>query len=332
MTVAVTVLLVLSSAPPAASVTVLFGLTTAVLLTTAPPVFGTVTLIVTVNTLPVSRLVMQFTTPAANVQLAVRVLTLALLLVPLLLGGLGWLLERYGLRRVYHLGHGAELLFTFGCSLIALELVQLIWGRAAMPYPLPAVLDQPVVWLQSFGIRFSAYRVFVMAVAVVVLGLLWLAMQRSRTGLVIQAALTHPDAVQSLGHNLPRLFGLVFAGGCALAGLAGVIGGPLLVTEPAMAAALGSMVFVVIVVGGLGSLKGAFLACLLLGLSQNFAATAQATILDGLLYFAWQPSPAWAKSAVLQLSLAQLAPVLPYGLMLLVLLCRPKGLMGRRAD
>jgi branched-chain amino acid transport system permease protein len=99
----------------------------------------------------------------------------------------------------------------------------------------------------------------------------WLLLTRTRIGLVIQAALKHPEMVESLGHNVPRVFMLVFGGGCALAGLAGVIGGNTYVTEPAMAGSVGSIIFVVVVVGGMGSLAGAFLASLLIGMVQTFA-------------------------------------------------------------
>ncbi len=110
-----------------------------------------------------------------------------------------------------------------------------------------------------------------MLVALVMLVSVWLLLTRTRIGLVIQAALTHPEMVESLGHNVPRVFMLVFGGGCALAGLAGVIGGNTYVTEPAMAASVGSIIFVVVVVGGMGSLAGAFLASLLIGVIQTFA-------------------------------------------------------------
>jgi branched-chain amino acid transport system permease protein len=93
----------------------------------------------------------------------------------------------------------------------------------------------------------------------------------TRIGLLIQAALTHPQMAEALGHNVPRVFMLVFGGGCALAALAGVIGGNAFVTEPGMAAAVGSIIFVVVVVGGLGSLAGAFITSLLIGLMQTFA-------------------------------------------------------------
>ena len=89
--------------------------------------------------------------------------------------------------------------------------------------------------------------------------------------MIIQASLTHPEMVEALGHNVPRVFMLVFGGGCALAGLAGVIGGNAFVTEPGMAAAVGSIVFVVVVFGGMGSLAGAFIASLFFGAIQTFA-------------------------------------------------------------
>jgi branched-subunit amino acid ABC-type transport system permease component len=110
-----------------------------------------------------------------------------------------------------------------------------------------------------------------MLVALLMLVAVWLLLTRTRIGLVIQAALKHPEMVEALGHNVPRVFMLVFGGGCALAGLAGVIGGNTYVTEPAMAASVGSIIFVVVVVGGMGSLAGAFVASLLIGVVQTFA-------------------------------------------------------------
>ena len=118
---------------------------------------------------------------------------------------------------------------------------------------------------------FPATRGFMMLVALAMLVALWLLLTRTRIGLVIQSALTHPEMVESLGHNVPRVFMLVFGAGSALAGLAGVIGGTTFVTEPAMALTVGSVIFVVVVVGGMGSLAGAFVASLLIGILQTFA-------------------------------------------------------------
>jgi branched-chain amino acid transport system permease protein len=254
----------------------------------------------------------------------------ALFVAPALLFVIGAAVERWGLRRVHQWGHVPELLFTFGLSYIVVELVQVIWGRAAVPYRVPAELDGPVAWLQHIGITFPQYRVFMMAVAVGMLGALWLGLTRTRVGLVIQAALTHPQQVEALGHNVPRVFMLVFGAGAALAGLAGVVGGNAFVTEPAMAGAVGAIVFVVIVVGGLGSLAGAFIASLLIGLLESFGKVSD---LSGAMVLGWLGVPVAPDNVlqpVLALSLSQVAPVLPYLLLVLVLIVRPKGLLGTR--
>lgn len=226
----------------------------------------------------------------------------ALLLAPLMVGGLGALFERFLLRRVHRFGHVAELLMTFGLSYLILEVVQLVWGRSSVDYRVPVALDGPLLTL--FGIQFPAYRAFMMCVALGMLAVLWLLLKHTRFGLVIQAALTHPGMVEALGHNVPRVFMWVFGGGCALAGLAGVLGGNAFVTEPGMAAALGGIVFVVVVVGGVGSLGGAFLVSVLIGLMQTFAVGLDVSV----------------------------APILPYVLMVLVLIFRPRGLAGARGD
>ena len=153
---------------------------------------------------------------------------------------------------------------------------------------------------------------------------------RTRIGLVIQAALTHPDAVEALGHNVPRVFMLVFGGGCALAGLAGVIGGNAFVTEPGMAATVGSIIFVVVVVGGMGSLAGALVASLLIGLLQTFAVALDYSLLNVFSGLGMNVGPDTFGYSVLNLTIAQTAPILPYLLLVLILIFRPKGLMGTR--
>jgi branched-chain amino acid transport system permease protein len=257
----------------------------------------------------------------------------AFVLAPLLLFALGAAVERWGLRRVHHWGHVPELLFTFGLSYIVVELVQVIWGRAAVPYRIPPELDGPLRLLQGFGVTFPAYRVFAMGVAVAMLVALWWLINRTRVGLVIRASLTHPQQVEALGHNVPRVQMLVFGGGCALAGVAGVVGGNLFVTEPGMAGAVGAILFVVIVIGGMGSLAGAFIASLALGLIDAFGKTSDASL-------AWLLTTQFnvavdAQSAgwpLLKLTVAQLTPVLPFLLLVLILIFRPKGLLGTRED
>lgn len=252
----------------------------------------------------------------------------ALIISPLLVGVLGALVERYGLRTVHKYGHVAELLFTVGLAFIIEESVNLIWGRNAVTYPTPAALDFPIFTL--LGSDFSAYRMFMLLVSVGMFVGLYLVLTRTRIGLIIQAALTHPDGVGALGHNVPTIFMMVFGGGSALAGLAGVIGGIFLITEPAMAATLGPIVFVVIVVGGMGSLTGAFIASLLLATIQTFAVGIEYSLTDLLALFGWQIDATGFFKDIWRIQLSHTGPILPYLFMVLMLMFRPKGLMGKR--
>jgi len=254
----------------------------------------------------------------------------ALFIAPLLVGGLGALFERYSLRRVHKFGHVPELLVTFGLSYLILELVQLVWGRSTVPYGLPAQLQGPLFTL--FGTQFPKSRSFIMLVALLMLLSVWLLLTRTRIGLVIQAALKHPEMVEALGHNVPRVFMLVFGGGAALAGLAGVIGGNTYVTEPAMAASVGSIIFVVVVVGGMGSLAGAFLASLLIGIVQTFAVALDYSGASALQSLGMRVTPETFSYPLLSLTISQVAPILPYLFLVLILIFRPKGLLGTRED
>jgi branched-chain amino acid transport system permease protein len=254
----------------------------------------------------------------------------ALVLAPLAVGLLGAGFERFALRRVHKFGHVPELLITFGLSFVVLELVQLVWGRSAVPYALPPLLDGPLFTL--FGTQFPRSRGFIMLVAVFMLVALWLLLTRTRIGLVIQAALTHPEMVEALGHNVPRVFMLVFGSGCALAGLAGVIGGVTFVTEPAMAAVVGSIIFVVVVVGGMGSLAGAFVGSLVIGLLQTLPLSVDGSLADLVARFGGQVTDTTPGHSLLRITLAQAAPILPYLLLVLILIFRPKGLLGTRDE
>ncbi|GMV44772.1 MAG: hypothetical protein AMXMBFR66_01700 [Pseudomonadota bacterium] len=281
----------------------------------------------------------------------------ALVLAPLVVGLLGALFERYALRRVHRFGQVPELLVTFGLSYVVLELVQLIWGRTAVEFLPPEALRGPAFTLvnsSADGLRvvagaaapalcqaadaavrvvcspFPATRGFLMLVAVAMLLALWLLLTRSRIGLVIQSALTHPEMVEALGHNVPRVFMLVFGAGSALAALAGVVGGSTFVTEPAMAATVGSIIFVVVVVGGMGSLGGAFLASLLIGIVQTFAVALDYSVGGTLGALGIRLPASAAGNSLLKLTLSQVAPILPYLLLVLMLIFRPRGLLGTR--
>ena len=252
----------------------------------------------------------------------------ALIIAPLLVGLMGAAFEKYCLRRVHKFGHVPELLITFGLSYILLEMVQLVWGRSSVDYRVPVELSGPLFTL--FGTQFPIYRGFMMLVALLMLLAVWLLLTRTRIGLVIQAALTHPETVESLGHNVPRVFMMVFGGGAALAGLAGVIGGNAFVTEPGMAATVGSVIFVVVVVGGMGSLAGAFLASLLIGVVQTFSVAIDSSLLGAAQMLGATVTPQTFGYALLKLKISQIAPIMPYLFLVLILIFRPKGLLGTR--
>ena len=240
----------------------------------------------------------------------------ALILAPVLVGLIGAGFERYFLRKVHALGHVPELLITFGLAFLLLELVQLIWGRTSVDYRIPPELDGPLFTV--YGTQFPIYKAFMMMMALLMLASVGWLIKRTRIGLVIQAALTHPETVEALGHNVPRVFMLVFGGGAALAGLAGVIGGNAFVPEPGL------------VVGGLGSLAGAFLASLLIGIVQTFSVGIDASLLSALASMNMVLTPDTFGYQVLSLKVSQIAPIMPFLFLVLILIFRPKGLMGKR--
>ncbi|HKT99347.1 MAG TPA: branched-chain amino acid ABC transporter permease [Paraburkholderia sp.] len=258
----------------------------------------------------------------------------ALVLAPLAAGLAGAAFECTLLRRTHAARasrlHGSvsplnALLLTLGAAWAIGELVKLVWGLQPLAAPVPAWLDGA---LFTFGgAAFSRYRAFAMLVAVAMLGAIYAALRVSQTGLVVRAALTHRAAVEALGHDVPRVQTMVFALGTALAALAGVVAAPLFVVEPAMAESVGSIVFVVVVTGGLGSLSGAFVASLAVGLLQTFAVSSDVSLGGLATPLGVTLAPAWRA-----LTLAQIAPLLPYLLMVAMLAVRPQGLFGQRGE
>jgi branched-chain amino acid transport system permease protein len=278
-----------------------------------------------------------------------------LLLAPPLVGAMGAGFERFALRRVHKFGHVPELLITFGLSYIILELVQLVWGRQALPFQPPeslrgslfTIVELPaaagglgLAWGEkpaecasvaaALCTTFPQFRAFGMAVAVAMLVAVWLLLTRTRIGMVITAALTHPDTAQALGHNVPRVLMLVFGGGTALAALAGVIGGALRVTEPSMALLVGAVVFAVIVIGGMGSLAGAFVASVGLGVIESFAVGIDRSLLDLFRALGFEAGPQSFGYALWSVKISQVGAILPFLFLVLILIFRPKGLFGTR--
>ena len=249
----------------------------------------------------------------------------ALLLSPLLVGVLGVVVERFFLRRVHHYGHAHELLLTFGLSFIIGELVKLFYGNYPVEYRVPASLD-----FSAFRVgvmNYPVYRLLMGGVAVAMFVMIYLLLSHTRVGIVVRSAIYRPRMAEALGHNVPLVFMGVFGAGAALAGLAGAVAGAFYTTNPNMALELGVMVFVVVVVGGLGSLEGAMLSSLLIGLVTSFAVAIDRSLVDLLALVGLGP---WAEGVggLFSLKLSSLAATLPFALMLLVLLLRPSGLMG----
>ena len=252
----------------------------------------------------------------------------ALVVAPVMCGLVGAVVEVYGLRRVHKNGHIAELLFTFGVAFIIDKAVQMIWGLLPVPYRVPSALDFTLFTV--YGTNFHAYRAFMLLISAGMFVAIWLLLTRTRIGLVIQAALTHPEMVGALGHNVPRVFTIVFVGGAMLAGLAGVIGGNYLVTEPSMAFTMGPIVFVVVVFGGLGSLAGCFVASLIMGLVQTFAVVFDVSLATVLAGVGLAVTPATPFAEFLTIPLPRIGALLPYLMLVLILLFKPRGLMGTR--
>ncbi len=252
----------------------------------------------------------------------------ALIIAPIIVGLAGAAVERFGLRNVHANGHVAELLFTFGLAFVIEEVIQIVWGKSPVDFRVPALLDFSA--FRIFSTNYPAYKLFMLAVSIMIFAALFALLKRTRIGLIVQAALTHPRMVAHLGHNVPLVFMSVFGVGTALAGIAGVIAGPALVTQASMAALLGPILFVVVVVGGLGSLQGAFVASLLIGLLQTFAVSANISLSDVFASTGFTPQPKTILEDLWRVTIAQVAPIMPYMLLMIVLIFKPTGLFGNR--
>ena len=251
----------------------------------------------------------------------------AVVLAALLAGGVGVAVERWFLRRVHHHGHAHELLLTFGLSFIIAETIKLFFGNHPVDYRVPKSLD-----FAAFAIgelQYPFYRLLMGGVALAMFVALWLLLTRTRVGIVVRAAIYRPRMAEALGHNVQFVFMGVFGVGAALAGLAGAVAGAFYTTNPNMALEIGVMVFVIVVVGGLGSLGGAMAASLLIGVVTSLAVGVDRSAADLL---ALVGAREWAQGigGLLTLKVSSLAATIPFALMLLILLVRPRGLMGEK--
>ena len=187
---------------------------------------------------------------------------LSLILAPLVVGTLGLLIERVLIRRLYGRSPDDPLLLTFGLSLVIVESVKLVWGKVGLTVDPPRDLAGAV----NLGfMNFPIYRLFVVAVTAAVLIALWLFLEKTNVGLIIRAGTRDPLMVRALGVDLGRVWLIVFGLGIGLAGLAGVLAGPMRGVYAEMGVEIIIECFVVVVVGGMGSLPGAVVAGLLIG-------------------------------------------------------------------
>ncbi|MBA3589746.1 branched-chain amino acid ABC transporter permease [Methylibium sp.] len=224
---------------------------------------------------------------------------LALLLVPLAVGALGWLTEKLVLRHVYAKPHEFHILVTLGLALVIQELVIVQWGALGENVPPPELLQGVVMWGDFI---YPKYRLFVIGFTAVLAALLWWVLEGTRLGSAVRAGSESTEMVSLLGINVFRIFSLVFALGAATAAVAGVLAAPIRGAEPFMGIEALGVAFVVVVVGGMGSFGGALVGGLLIGIVQSLMSTI------------------WPSGAHLMIYVAMVA----------VLLLRPHGLLGRK--
>ncbi len=189
----------------------------------------------------------------------------ALLVAPLVVAALGALMERSTLSQVYGRDHIYQVLLTFGLILVIDDATKLVWGMDYKQVPTPDLLAGPV---ELFGAMIPAYRLFIIGFGAAVSILLFLLLDRSKWGMMIRAASADPDMASTLGVDVARVRTGVFAFGAYLAAMGGVVAAPLVPVELGMGFSVIIDCFVVVVIGGLGSIRGAILASLLLGMTR----------------------------------------------------------------
>lgn len=221
----------------------------------------------------------------------------ALALTPILAMLLAVIIERVFIRHLYSRGHLDQVLLTFGFTFVFTDAVRWIWGDDIRELRAPSVLDGTVHML---GVVLPKYRLFLIGFGLVVALLLWLFLERSRIGAMVRAGVDDAAMADGLGINVPALFGSIFALGTGLAALGGAVGGPVLGVYPGLDIDILIPAFIVVVIGGMGSLRGAFIASVLVGMVDTL----------GKAYF-----PDYALFLI-------------YLLMVIVLLVRPQGLIG----
>ncbi|MBS7544868.1 branched-chain amino acid ABC transporter permease [Ancylobacter oerskovii] len=221
-----------------------------------------------------------------------------LLVAPLAVGAFGMLIERVLIRPLYGRSIDDPLLLTFGLGYVLVETVRILFGNEGMPFPTPPEL----AGVADLGIGyFPIYRLFVVGVVAVILLLLWLGLEKTRFGLIVRAGARDPQIMRVLGVDVARVWLMVFGLGVGLTALGGVLAAPMRSVDPEMGTLVLAEAFVVTVIGGMGSLVGAIVAGLLIGIAISMTA----------------------------LFAPEMATIVMFALMALVLLIRPQGLFGK---
>jgi len=224
---------------------------------------------------------------------------LALLVAPIATALVGVLVERFLLRKIHALGLLYELTLTVGVMFVIMEAVKVFWGTENLPLLVPPLLQGLV---DIGGMEYPLYRLFIIGLSFLILGFLAFILYKTRLGMIVRAAVADPDMVNALGINVPFLFMFVFGVGTWLAGVAGVAIAPILTVFPGLADQMGMDAFIVVIVGGFGSLGGAFMVAVISGLLSSY----------GVQF------------------VSQLAPVLMFMFMAVVLAIKPTGFFGER--
>lgn len=224
---------------------------------------------------------------------------LTLLLVPLVIALIGAFLYCVLIHRLRRSSHMNHVLVTFGLIFVLLDVVRIVWGDIALGLDVPPVLQGVTA---VFAVQYPTYRLFIIAVGLLVMSALWLLLRRTQIGAMIRAGVENESMAAALGINVTRLFFMVFCVGCALAGLAGVIAAPIFSANTGMSISILVPTLIVVVIGGLGSLEGAIVGSLIIGSIETI----------GAVY------------------LPEISAIISYVLLATVLICKPQGLIPAR--
>jgi branched-chain amino acid transport system permease protein len=224
---------------------------------------------------------------------------MALLIAPIVVALLALVVERTLLRPTYHLGHLSQVLLTFGLAYVFHDMAKFIWGSNVLSITVPSIFSGST---QIFGQTFPIYRLVVIIVGVTIAVLLWLIQDKTRWGAIIRAGLSDKEMIGALGVNIKLVFTIVFIIGGFLAGFGGVVAAPILGIYPSMEFQTLILALVVLVIGGLGSITGTLVASILVGVLETFS----------------------------RFLFPDLSMFLIFGLMAIILVFKPNGLLGKK--